>query len=57
MTSETQGPQEQDPDDIPYINDPGNEDPGSGMEDEPEALPDDPDDPDIAGDDGSSEPG
>lgn len=54
MTSETQGPHEQDPDDIPYINDPGNEDPGSGMEDEPEALPDDPD---IAGDDGSSEPG
>jgi hypothetical protein len=68
MIPETEGNEEKGPSGVPFINDPnklndpGNEDPGSLMDDatvpldEEEEPEESPDDPDIAGIDGSNQP-
>jgi hypothetical protein len=68
MIAETEGTEEKGPTGVPYVNDPnklndpGNEDPGSLMDDatvpldEDEPAEVDPEDPDIAGDDASEDP-
>lgn len=38
MTPETEGTEEKGPSGLPFINDPGNEDPGSEMDDAPVPL-------------------
>lgn len=63
MTPETEGKEEKGPNGLPFVNDPGrlndpgNEDPGSLMDDATVPLDEaEPDDPDIAGEDGSHQP-
>ena len=61
MTPETEGNEEKGPSGLPFINDPGNEDPGSLMDDATVPLDEEEpeeslDDPDIAGIDGSNQP-
>ncbi|MDI2594766.1 hypothetical protein POF45_25540 [Pseudomonas sp. 681] len=49
MTPETEGTQENGPDGLPFINDPGNEDPGSLMDDATVPLNDSDDAGDVGG--------
>lgn len=43
MTPETEGTEEKGPNGVPFINDPGNEDPGSGTSNAPVPLEDEDD--------------
>jgi hypothetical protein len=49
MTPETEGKEEKGPDGLPFINDPGNEDPGSLMDDATVPLNDSDDAGDVGG--------